>query len=248
MRILKDRHISILWAFIVVLAVAPAFGARASAYLEMMWEGGAAFASIILDESIHRFEEAIVDIEIDEYQGERLGSVEDFRENSIRGVQEIDIATYRLEIDGLVEEPATLTYDELQALPHVEKLVTIDCVEGWSVTALWGGVPLASLLDGVTPQAEANTVIFHAYDGYTTSLPLDVVLGRDLIIADFINGIRLPPANGFPFQLVAEDKWGYKWIRWLTRIELSDNPTYQGYWEQRGYSNTGDADGPMFGD
>jgi len=235
-------------ALALTLTIGMAFGANALENLDMMWEGGAAFALATLDEDIHRLEEVVQEVEIDEYQGERLGSVTDFRENSIKGVQQIDIDTYSLQIIGLVEQPSEFTYAELQELSHIEKLVTINCVEGWSVTALWEGIPLATLLDRVAPSTDANTIIFHASDGYTTSLPLDFILERNLIIADQINGIRLPAANGFPFQLVAEEKWGYKWIRWLTRIELSNDPTYQGYWESRGYSNQGDADGPKFGD
>jgi len=194
-------------------------------------------------------EEGIVqEVEIREYQGERLGSVDGFRENSIKGVQEIDPTAYRLAIDGLVSHPASLTLSQLQTMSRVQKIVTIYCVEGWSVKALWEGIPLVALFEQVSPAAEANSVIFHAADGYTTSVSLEFILDRDLIIADRINGITLPPQNGFPFQLVAEDKWGYKWIKWITRIELSDDPTYRGFWEQRGYSNKGDVDGPMFGD
>jgi len=194
-------------------------------------------------------EEGIVqEVEIREYQGERLGSVDGFRENSIKGVQEIDPTAYRLAIDGLVSHPASLTLSQLQTMSRVQKIVTIYCVEGWSVRALWEGIPLVALFEQVSPAAEAHTVIFHAADGYTTSVSLEFILDRDLIIADRINGITLPLENGFPFQLVAEDKWGYKWIKWITRIELSDDPTYRGFWEQRGYSNKGDVDGPMFGD
>lgn len=187
-------------------------------------------------------------VEISDYQGEKLGSIEDFRENSIRGVQVVDPETYQLVIDGLVFSPSSFDYAALQTMPHTSKLVTINCVEGWSVKALWEGLALSDLLAIVEPTDDANTVIFHAADGYTTSLPLDFVLERDLIMADHINGITLPAANGFPFQLVAEDKWGYKWIRWITRIELSKDPEYRGFWEMRGYSNDGDADGPRFGD
>ena len=198
------------------------------------------FLSMAQDES------DVEHVEINEYQGEKLGSVEDFRENSIRGVQTVDAETYELIISGLVSEPSGFSYAELQSMSHTSKLVTINCVEGWSVKALWEGLALADLLAIAEPTDEANTVIFRAADGYTTSLPLDYVLERNLIIADRINGITLPPANGFPFQLVAEDKWGYKWIRWLTRIELSNDPDYEGFWESRGYNNGGDADGPRY--
>jgi len=189
---------------------------------------------------------SVQEVEIIEYRGERLGSVADFRENSIRGIQRIDSGTYELTIDGLVEQSASLTLAELATFPRAAKLVTIHCVEGWSVKALWEGIPLAVLFEYVEPSPRANTVIFHAADGYTTSLPLESILERELIIADRINDVPLPPANGFPFQLVAEEKWGYKWIRWLTRIEFSDDPSYEGYWERRGFNNNGDVDGPMF--
>ena len=190
--------------------------------------------------------ENVQQVEIREYQGEKLGSVDDFRENSIKGVQRIGPESYLLTIDGLVKQTQSLTYATLQEMPHTKKLVTIHCVEGWSVTALWEGIPLSSLFERVQPNAEANTVIFYAHDGYSTSLPLSEVLERDLIIADRINEITLPPERGFPFQLVAEDKWGYKWIKWIIRIELSNDPTYRGYWESRGYNNVGDISGPMF--
>ncbi len=58
-------------------------------------------------------------------------------------------------------------------------------------------------------------------------------------MAHMMNDLIIPPERGFPFELVAESKWGYKWIKWITEIELSDNPDYKGYWESRGYSNSG---------
>ena len=91
-------------------------------------------------------------------------------------------------------------------------------------------------------KSEAKAVIFHAYDGYTTSFPVDYLLDSDIILAYKMNDVTIPQENGFPFQLVAEDKWGYKWIKWVTEIELSDDPSYEGYWESRGYSNDGGID------
>jgi len=187
---------------------------------------------------------AIEQVEITEYEGQPLGSVDDFRENSIAGVQEVDPATYALVIDGLVEQSASYALEELADFNRTRKLVTIHCVEGWTVTGLWEGIALTDLLERVTPLTEANTVIFHAVDGYTTSLPIEFVYERNLIIADRINEIELPPQTGYPFILVAEDKWGYKWIRWLSRIELSDDPEYRGFWEERGFNNDGDVNGP----
>jgi len=83
-------------------------------------------------------------------------------------------------------------------------------------------------------------VIFRAYDGYSTSLPLDYIIDNNILMAYKMNNVTLPPERGYPFQLVAESKWGYKWIKWITKIELTDNENYLGFWERRGYPNTAD--------
>jgi len=187
-------------------------------------------------------------VQIKEYQGERLSSMGDFHENSIKGPQQVDINSYNLQVTGLVNKRLSYTYSKvLSGHKGYSKLVTLDCVEGWSVNILWEGVLVGDLIDeaGVLPQA--NTVIFHAYDGYTTSLPLSYIRDKNIMLAYKINGVELPPERGFPFQLVAEDKWGYKWIKWVTEIELSDNPDYKGYWERAGYSNDGSLDKSFFG-
>jgi len=175
--------------------------------------------------------------QITEYNGAKLGSIEDFRENSIKGPQTVDIGTYKLKVDGLVGKPASYTYDEVLANPKYTKLVTLYCVEGWDVTILWEGVLLKDIFDKADIKSEANTVIFHSVDGYTTSLPLNTILDKEMILAYKMNEVVLPPERGYPFQLVAEDKLGYKWAKWIDRIELSDDSDYKGYWEKRGYDN-----------
>ena len=178
--------------------------------------------------------------ELKEYKGEKLGSTKDFRENSIEGSQKIDIENYRLNITGHVEKTLSLKYAEIEKMKHHKKVVTLNCVEGWSVKILWEGVYMRDLIDMVKPKKEAVTVIFHSPGGYSTSLPLDYFMKHNIILADQMNGLTLPPERGFPFQLVAEGKWGYKWAKWITTIEFSDNPNYKGFWESRGYSNSGD--------
>jgi DMSO/TMAO reductase YedYZ molybdopterin-dependent catalytic subunit len=179
-------------------------------------------------------------VEIKEYQGTDLSSIADFRENSIKGPQSIDLESYRLKVDGLVDSPLEYTLGEVtDNHQSYQKVVTLNCVEGWRVSILWEGVLVKDLIDEAKASPEANTVIFHAYDGYTTSLPLDYIVSQDIMLAYKMNGVVLPPERGAPFQLVAESKWGYKWIKWVTRIELSDDPNYEGYWESRGYSNDG---------
>lgn len=188
----------------------------------------------------------LTSVEISEYQGEKLGSIEDFRENSIKGPQYVDRNSYRLEVSGLVTAPVSNTYEDILKLPSYQKVVTINCVEGWSVKGLWKGVLVKDLLKSVMIKPEAKTVIFYAADGYTTSFPLDYLMNNDIIMANSLNGVELPPERGFPFQLVAEQKWGYKWIKWITKIELSSDTDYKGFWESRGYNNDGSLNGSKF--
>lgn len=175
--------------------------------------------------------------EVRDYQGMLLDPAVGPRDNSISGVQDIDIDTYTLKIIGLVDNPVELTYDEVKALTPHERLITLYCVEGWDATILWKGVLIEDLVNMAGIQPEAVTVIFRAADNYTTSLPLQTVLDREMILAYMSNGLPLPPEMGYPFIVVAEDKLGYKWARWVTEIELSSDPDYQGFWEQNGYSN-----------
>jgi len=177
------------------------------------------------------------EVEIREYEGNKLDSIVDVRDLSIKGPQYVDINTYRLEVSGLVENPKNYTYDQVLAHQKYRKVVWLHCVTGWSAEVLWEGVLLKDLFDEVKIKPEANTVIFYAVDGYTTSLPLNYTIEKNILLADKINNVTLPPERGFPFELVAEDKLGYKWIKWVKKIELSDNPDYKGYWESRGYSN-----------
>jgi DMSO/TMAO reductase YedYZ molybdopterin-dependent catalytic subunit len=186
-------------------------------------------------------------VEVKEYEGEKLSSINAFSENSIAGPQYIDIKNYRLEISGLVTNPKSYTYNEaIEAYKHYKKVVTLDCVEGWSVKILWEGLLVRELIEESKPLPEAKVVIFHAYDGYTTSFPIKYIMDNDIIMAYMMNEVTIPPERGFPFELVAESKWGYKWIKWITKIELSDDINYRGFWESRGYSNTGDLGEDFF--
>ena len=182
--------------------------------------------------------------EIREYKGENLSSVKDFRENSIAGPQYVDINTYSLKVNGLISNPLDLTYEQVLENQSYEKVVTLFCVEGWNAKILWKGVLLKDLIEQAGPLdgEGANTVIFKAYDGYTSSLPLAYIYDQNIILASHMNSLPLLPERGFPFQVVAQSKWGYKWVKWVTEIEISNNPEYKGFWESRGYSNTGDLE------
>jgi DMSO/TMAO reductase YedYZ molybdopterin-dependent catalytic subunit len=93
---------------------------------------------------------------------------------------------------------------------------------------------------------ETLMVKFFAVDGYSTSMPLKYVLDKQLLLAYKMNGVTLPPERGFPFQLMAEDKWGYKWIKWVQAIEVSTDTAFKGFWESRGFNQEGDLKGQAF--
>lgn len=180
------------------------------------------------------------ELEIREYEGTRLDPSVGPRDNSIAGVQNVELEGYTLKITGLVKEEQSLTYEEVLAMPAAEKLITLHCVEGWEATVLWKGTSLGDLIQLAEADQKADTVIFHCVDGYTTSMSLADILDRNMILAYSSNGIPLPPALGFPFIVVAEDKWGYKWARWVDAIILSSDTEYKGYWEERGFGNEAD--------
>ncbi len=177
-------------------------------------------------------------VEIRDYKGKKLSPVASEPDNSIKGPQHVDIATYRLKIDGLVKSPIALSYADVTSMHSATKQVDLHCVEGWSVAYLWQGVLLTDLLakaGGADPSAKV--LIFHCVDGYTSSLPLDYVMSRNIILGYKMNGVTMPPERGYPFQVVAEDRYGYKWAKWVKEIEVSSNAAYLGYWEKLGYDN-----------
>jgi DMSO/TMAO reductase YedYZ molybdopterin-dependent catalytic subunit len=179
------------------------------------------------------------------YKGESLTPIDQQRNNAIEGTQYIDKESYRLRVDGLVEDPRNFTYEEITRLPETSKVVDLNCVEGWSFTAKWTGVKMADLIAETGAMENATTVIFYSADGYSTSLDMDYLLENDIILAYKLNDVTLPPERGFPLQLVAESKYGYKWAKWIVRVEVSDSP-YKGYWEKKGYNNRADVGGPPF--
>jgi DMSO/TMAO reductase YedYZ molybdopterin-dependent catalytic subunit len=183
-----------------------------------------------------------------EFNGTKLTPISQQQNNALAGTQVIDRATYTLTVDGLVDHPLTLTYDGLLALPQYDRLQDLDCVEGWSFTAKWTGPSLNDIFKAAGVKPEAKIVIFHSTDASTgyTSLDLSYIVDNDIIIALKDNDITLPATRGFPFQVVAMSKFGYKWAKWVTRIELSDNTSFRGYWETIGYNNNAAVDGPAF--
>jgi DMSO/TMAO reductase YedYZ molybdopterin-dependent catalytic subunit len=177
------------------------------------------------------------EMEIREYEGARLDPSIGPRDNSISGIQQVDLESYNLLITGLVEKPLSFSYDQVLEKASYQRLITLYCVEGWDATVLWEGVRITDLLEDAGVLGSGKIAIFHCADGYTTSLPLETIKDRDMLLAYSSNGITLPDSLGFPFIVIAEDRLGYKWARWVTEIEISADLEYKGYWESRGYSN-----------
>ena len=155
---------------------------------------------------------------------------------TISGSMPVFDETWRLEIDGLVKKPRTLTYADLRALPRAEQVSTFHCVTGWTVKDVhWAGVRFQHVLDLVEPLPEATAIRFVSLEApYDDSLTLDQVSLADVMLAYELDGAPLSRPHGSPVRVVIPEMYGYKGVKWLTRMELvSKQPT--GYWEDRGY-------------
>ena len=147
---------------------------------------------------------------------------------------------YKLTIDGLVDQPLTLTYDELRAMPPTMLTKDFQCVTGWRVPdTKWTGVKLSQLLDRAGVKANGRALRFVSFDGvYTESLTLEQALRPDVIVAYDLEGKPLSSDHGGPARLYVAPMYGYKSCKWLARIEVVDR-VIPGYWEDEGY----DVDG-----
>ncbi|MBI5521092.1 MAG: molybdopterin-dependent oxidoreductase [Desulfarculus sp.] len=178
--------------------------------------------------------------EITEYQGQKLSPYDRHYDNSIKGAQKIDRQAYRLEVGGLVDKPLSLSYPEILALASQTRVENMPCVEGWDERLLFQGVAVADLLALAGARPQGSTVIFRAADGYSSALPLAYVQKAQVLLAYKVNGLELGIRRGFPLQVVAPHKLGYKWVKWVTAVELTDQP-HLGYWEKKGYSDQADT-------
>jgi DMSO/TMAO reductase YedYZ molybdopterin-dependent catalytic subunit len=172
-----------------------------------------------------------------------LGPV--FRFYSVTGgVEARDEESYRLEVGGLVANPATYRLDELRALPRTSFRSDFHCVTGWVVPGVaWSGVRLSDLLDLAQPSPTATAVRFRSFDGtYTESLPLDDARAARTIVALEMLGGPVSHDHGGPVRMYVDGQYGYKSTKWLSAVELTAEEE-PGYWEHRGY----DIDGTIRG-
>jgi DMSO/TMAO reductase YedYZ molybdopterin-dependent catalytic subunit len=147
-----------------------------------------------------------------------------------------DPSTWRLEIGGLVERPRTLTYDQLTALPRAEQTSTFHCVTGWTVENVhWRGVRFQQLFDLVQPLPSATAVRFVSLERpYEDSLTLEQLRLPDAMLALELDRQPLSRPHGAPARVILPEMYGYKGVKWLTKMEfVAEQP--RGYWEQHGY-------------
>ena len=160
-----------------------------------------------------------------------------FRIYSVTGsLPAMSEADYRLTVDGLVDTPATLTLPDLRALPQTDLVRDFQCVTGWRVPDVpWRGVTLSTLLDHVGVKSNATYLRLYSFDGaYTESLSLDQARRPDVIVAHEMQGKTVTREHGGPVRLYVAPMYGYKSLKWLERIEVTDELD-PGYWEELGY-------------
>ena len=147
-----------------------------------------------------------------------------------------DPGTWRLGLGGLVEEPASLDYDQLRALPRTTQVSDFHCVTGWTVRNVhWAGVRLTDLLARVKPLPTAGGLEFvSAEQPYVDSLTLKQAQLRDVLLAYEMDGSPLPREHGAPVRLVIPEMYGYKNVKWVAEINLVPEAE-PGYWENLGY-------------
>ena len=163
---------------------------------------------------------------------------------SIEGTQHNDLKTWRLRIEGLVENSLSLSFDEVRALPKKIQIQNFICVEGWGLdNQKWEGVHLKEIFSKVKIGPKAKFVTFHATGGkYQDSLSIQEALESDTLLAYKLNGKDLPKENGFPLRLIIPRMYAYKGVKWVERIVFTEKQE-SGYWEKFGYPADGSIPG-----
>ena len=163
-----------------------------------------------------------------------------FRINSVGGTPKFDEATWRLTFDGLFRTPATLDYAQLKALPSVKRTRDFYCVEGWGVkNVVWTGVTMSEVMNHFDIDPAATHIVLHSGDSaaYTDDVTREEASHDDTLLAYELNGEPLPPEQGLPLRLVLPGTYGYKYVKWVVRVEAVNlgDKGYAGYWEEQGY-------------
>jgi DMSO/TMAO reductase YedYZ molybdopterin-dependent catalytic subunit len=170
--------------------------------------------------------------------GQRL--TQDWPVLTYGGVPRIDLATWEFKIVGLVEAEVTLSWEQFMALPQTHDVSDIHCVTTWSrYDNEWDGVRFRDVLALAKPLPEAKHVMFHCYGGYTTNVPLDELMGDEVLFAHHHNGRPIEPEHGGPLRGVVPRLYFWKSAKWVRGIELMADER-PGFWEMYGYNIHGD--------
>ncbi len=166
-----------------------------------------------------------------------------YRIDTALRVPTIEPADWNLTVDGLVNNPYELSYEEILEMEFVKKDVTLACVSneiGGSLVgnAVWTGVPLSEIISRSEPTSSAEQVMCHSVDGFTAGFPIENIFdGRTALLAVGMNGVPLPVIHGFPARLVVAGLYGYvSAVKWIKRIEICKWEGNNGYWIPRGWS------------
>ncbi len=133
---------------------------------------------------------------------------------------EYDIDTYRLVVDGLVENPLSLSYEDLLTRPQVTEEVLLICAGFFWDNAVWTGTPLSLILEDASLPPEASQVLITGGDGYSRRLSLEDATAEGVFLAYEVNGETLPEEHGYPIRLVARHQYGNVWVKWIEHIEV----------------------------
>ena len=148
-----------------------------------------------------------------------------------------DPEEWNVEVWGAVDDATTFAGDEFRDLPSETQVQDFHCVTGWSkFDCAFTGVTFPTLADRVGVRDDAEHVMFHAADGYTTNLPLDDCMREEVMFVWAYDGDPLPADHGGPLRVVTPHKYAYKGAKWVTGVEFLTEAE-RGYWERRGYSN-----------
>jgi DMSO/TMAO reductase YedYZ molybdopterin-dependent catalytic subunit len=151
------------------------------------------------------------------------------------GIPRFDGTNWDLQVSGLVENPFTLSYQELRSLPSVTVDADMHCVTGWTtLDNTWEGVSFRTILEKAKPQPAGRWVTAHGANGYTSDLSLDAMDDDDVLLAWRNHGEDLTPEHGWPLRLVVPKRYAWKSAKWLTGLEFTEK-NLRGFWEVRGY-------------
>ena len=153
----------------------------------------------------------------------------------IDDVPEVDAATYRLQVSGLVRGKRAWTLDELRTMPQEDQITRHICIEGWSAIGRWGGVRFSRFLEQAGADITAKYVSFHCADNYWTSIDMPTALHAQTLLTLTYDDQVLPPKYGFPMKLRMPTKLGYKNPKHIVAIGVT-NEYPGGYWENQGYN------------